>query len=80
MQEYVCLKYMLSAWFLRSNTIKFLITFSRLAQKCGGLVGDIGEDEIYAEYRKTKDLFDYLCKEYTKDCVKNEKQELWYKS
>lgn len=48
----------------------------RLAQKCGGLVGDIGEDELYTEFRKTRDLFNYLCKEYTKDCVKTDKQEL----
>ena len=50
----------------------------RLAQKCGNLVGDIGEEELYVEYRKSKDLLNYLCKEYTKDCVKKAKQELWY--
>lgn len=52
--------------------------FFRLAQKCGNLVGDIGEEELYVKYRKSKDLLSYLCKEYTKDCVKKAKQELWY--
>lgn len=48
----------------------------RLATKCGNLVGDIGEDELYAEYRKGKNLFNFLCKDYTKDCVQKEKVEL----
>ena len=50
--------------------------FFRLATKCGNLVGDIGEDELYAEYRKGKNLFNFLCKDYTKDCVQKEKEEL----
>ena len=61
---------------LVSLMILSVILFSRLEQKCGNLVGDIGEEELYTEYRKTKDLFNYLCREYTKDCVKKEKQEL----
>lgn len=48
----------------------------RLSRKCSTMVGDIGEDELYSEYRKTKDLFNFLCKEYTKDCVKKDKEEL----
>ena len=53
-----------------------IVFFFRLATKCGNLVGDIGEDELYAEYRKGKNLFNFLCKDYTKDCVQKEKEEL----
>ena len=39
-------------------------------------MGDIGEDEIYKEYRKRKSLKNFLCKEQSKDCVKTRKEEL----
>ena len=58
------------------SNIPSVALLSRLAQKCSNLVGDIGEEELYMEYRKSKDLLNYLCKEYTTDCVKKEKQEL----
>lgn len=48
----------------------------RISQRCGTLVGDIGEDDIYMEYRKRKSLEDFLCKEQSKDCVKPKKDEL----
>eukprot|EP00795_Rhopilema_esculentum_P008099 gene8099-14015_t len=48
----------------------------RLAEKCGLLVGEIGEDEIYAEFRKKKNLKKLLCKVSTKDCVNIGKDEL----
>lgn len=50
----------------------------RLGEKCGTMIGDIGEDEVYAEYRKTKgDLLNLFCKVSTKDCLKGgKKQEL----
>ena len=53
-----------------------IVFFFILATKCGNLVGDIGEDELYAEYRKGKNLFNFLCKDYTNDCVQKEKEEL----
>eukprot|EP00112_Aurelia_sp_Birch-Aquarium-sp1_P022011 Seg607.5 transcript_id=Seg607.5/GoldUCD/mRNA.D3Y31 product="Marginal zone B- and B1-cell-specific protein" protein_id=Seg607.5/GoldUCD/D3Y31 len=48
----------------------------RLAERCGTLVGEIGEDEIYAEYRKKKSLTNFLCNVSSKDCVKSKKDEL----
>lgn len=42
------------------------------------MVGDIGEEELYSEYRKAKDLYNFLCIEYTKDCAKKDKEELWW--
>ena len=58
------------------HVLNVSFVFFRLATKCGNLVGDIGEDELYAEYRKGKNLFNFLCKDYTKDCVQKEKEEL----
>ena len=55
---------------------KYQNFFFRLAEKCGTLVGEIGEDEIYAEYRKKKSLTNFLCKVSSKDCVKSKKDEL----
>ena len=58
-------------------TIFFVVFFSsRLAQKCGQLVGDIGEEELYLEFKKTQNLHEFLCKEFTKDCVGKKKDEL----
>jgi len=37
----------------------------RLGNKCGELVGEFGEDEIYDAFVSGKPLFDYLCEE---DC------------
>lgn len=48
----------------------------RLTQKCSTFSGDLGEDVIYAGYRKTGDLHTFLCKEKSKDCVKKTKEEL----
>lgn len=42
-------------------------------------MGDIGEEELYMVYRKEKDLFVFLCKDYTKDCVQKDKEELWWR-
>ena len=47
----------------------------RMAQKCGAIVEQVGEDDLYKEYRKRKTLFRYLCKEVSKDC-KDKKDEL----
>ena len=60
---------------LASAIILFIIVF-RLAERCGTLVGEIGEDEIYEAYRKHKSLTNFLCKEQSKDCVKTKKDEL----
>lgn len=48
----------------------------RLREKCSTLAGDVGEDEIYKEYRKKGDLSSFLCKEFTVDCIRNSHEDL----
>ena len=53
----------------------YLLQF-RLREKCSTLAGDVGEDEIYKEYRKKGDLSSFLCKEFTVDCIRNSHEDL----
>lgn len=49
---------------------------NRLREKCSTLAGDVGEDEIYKEFRKKGELKTFLCKEVTTDCVRDAHGEL----
>eukprot|EP00794_Sanderia_malayensis_P011935 gene11935-13171_t len=49
----------------------------RLVEKCATLIGEIGEDEVYGEFRSKGNLFNLFCEVETKDCIKKSgKQEL----
>ena len=50
--------------------------FVRLREKCSTLAGDVGEDEIYKEFRKRGELKTFLCTEFTTDCVRDAHNEL----
>ncbi|XP_031555428.1 marginal zone B- and B1-cell-specific protein-like [Actinia tenebrosa] len=52
----------------------------RLSSKCSGIVGDVSEDTLYEKFRESGDLHEYICKEYTKDCVKQKKNKKEKKS
>ncbi|KAK3755759.1 hypothetical protein QZH41_019985 [Actinostola sp. cb2023] len=47
----------------------------RLSSKCSGLVGEIGEDVLYEKFRKHGSLHDYICTNYTKDCVRKDSEK-----
>lgn len=40
------------------------------------MVGDVGEDNVYHEFRIRGDLHQFLCKEFTADCIRDHHVEL----
>ncbi|XP_028405171.1 marginal zone B- and B1-cell-specific protein-like [Dendronephthya gigantea] len=49
---------------------------NRLREKCSTVAGDVGEDEIYKEFRRRGELTTFLCQEFSTDCVRESHNEL----
>ena len=45
--------------------------------KCFDIIGDLGEEELYEEYIKEKDLKRFLCTKYSNNYNLDKKTELW---